>query len=393
MRRAIINEKERKKQIKQKKKTKEINIKMDRKKIVYLVLGVVFVAAVIVINNYTALGLVLKKHIDNNDVIQIELQTSNNKIIPFGNEILVYSNGKITSYNIQGKNTGEIYLDDIIEADIQTSGKYIQVIDKSKGIVYVYKNKYEVARIKTNGEIYSGNINSDGTSVIEYSVNGNKGQLGIYDNRGKMKYNIKLGNGIIGKYVLSDNSRHLAYVDVNAQGISMSTNINLINLSNIKEEESNITTIHTVDNSLAYDVYWEGRNIIARFEDNYMMYNMSSKKKELIKISDSQVVNIGDYGKRFALITIDNEGKYVLSIRKFTSDVKKDILIDTAPKYFEYENSVAYVCFGKKIEAYNNFGIKLKHYESDFAVTAPSIFNKGRSLAMLISNKLIIFTI
>ena len=395
MRRTVTNEKEDKKQNKYKKnrKYKNINIKIDRKKMLYLIWGFVFFIGIIIINNYTSLGIVLKKNIDNNDVIQIELQTANSKVVPFGNEILVFGNGKITSYNIQGKKTGEIYLDDIIDPDIQTSGKYIQVIDKDKGIVYVYKNKYEVARIKTNGQIYSGNINSDGTSVIEYSANGNKGQIGIYDNNGKIRYNIKLGNGIIGKYVLSDNSRFLTYVDVNTQGISLCTNINLVDLHSIKEDYSNITTIHTVDNALAYDIYWEGKNIIARLDDNYMRYNISSNKKEIIKISERQVVNVSDCRKRFASISIDKEGNYMLSIRKFTSDAMKEILIENAPKHFEYENGIAYICYGKKIEAYNDFGMKLKHYDSDFAITTPIIFNNGRSLAMLISNKLIFFTI
>ena len=124
-----------------------------------------------------------------------------------------------------------------------------------------------------------------------------------------------------------------------------------------------------------------------------MLYNASSNKKEIVKISDGQVVNIGDYNKRYAYTELDETGKYILTIRKMTSDSFKTIKIDSTPKYFEYENGIVYVCYGKKIEAYNNFGMKLKNYDSDMVITEPIIFNRGKSLAMGISNKLIMFTI
>lgn len=395
MRRKVNIEKEKNNNKRKEKKLNKLKNKVviDKKKIVVVLIGIMVIISIVATNNYTTLGLVLDKEIDSNDAVQIELQTTNNKIVSYGNEVLVYNNGKIITYNNYGKNTGEIKLDDVVDAEISANGKYIQVINKDKGIVYVYKNKYEVARIKIEGKIYSGNINSEGTSVIEYSVNGNKTALGVYDSFGKMQYNIKLSNNIIGKYVLSDNSIYLAYVDVNVHGISASTNINLIDLSNTKEDEANNNIIHTIDNSLAYDIYWNGKNIIVRFEQSYMMYNVGNGKKEIIQISDGQLVNIGEYDKKYAYVGLNEIGDYVLNIKKMASDSITTIPIEDIPKYFKYQNGVAYVCFGKKIEAYNNLGMKIKKYDSDIVITEPIVFNNGRSIAMAISNKLIIFTI
>ncbi len=390
MRRTVNKERENKKQ---QKKQLKLEIQLDNKKITALIIGVIVIVCIIVANNYTSLGLVLNKNIDDEDAVQIELTTSNNKIIPFGNEILVYNKGKITNYNSNGRMTGEITLEDTIEADIHTSGKYIQVINKDKGLVYVYKNKYEVARIKIEGKIYSGSINSDGMSVIEYSSNGNKTELGIYDNSGEKKYNVKLSNDIIGKYVLSDNSKYLAYVDVNVNGISAYTNINLIDLTNIREGTDNMNTIHSVDNDLAYDMYWSGRNIIARFEESYIIYDTALDKKEMVEVEAGQIVNIADYNKKYAYTKLDGTGNYILCIAKMNSEKVKTVNIDDVPKYFKYENGIAYVCYAKKIEAYNNFGMKIKKYDSNMVITEPVIFNNGRSLAMCISNKLIMFTI
>ena len=390
MRRAVREERKNKKQ---EKKQFNLQIKLDRKQIITLIICIVIAICIIAINNYISLGLVLNKNIETDDAIQIELQTSNNQIIPFGDEILVYNQGAITSYNNYGRQTGVITLEDTIEAEILTAGKYIQVINKNKGLVYVYKNKYEVARIKIEGNIYSGIINSDGNSVIEYSSNGNKTELGIYNSSGEKKYNVKLSNNIIGKYVLSDNSRYLAYMDVNVTGISAQTNINIIDLSNIKTNESDTKTVHTVVNSLAYDLYWSGRDIIARFDDNYIIYDVTSKSKEIIEINAGQIVNIGDYNKRYAYTKLDGKGNYVLEIAKMTSDSVKTVNINDVPKYFAYENGIAYVCYAKRIEAYNNFGMRIKNYDSSMVITEPVVFNNGRSVAMAVSNKLVMFTI
>ena len=117
------------------KKDIKIQLKLDKKTIVKVVLFVIVILAIVAINNYTSIGLVLDRNISTKDAIKVELQTSNNKIIPFGNEILVYNKGKLISYNANGKSTGEIKLEDTIEADVKTCGKYIQITNKDKSII------------------------------------------------------------------------------------------------------------------------------------------------------------------------------------------------------------------------------------------------------------------
>ena len=369
------------------------NIKLDKKQVITFLIFIIILIGIIIVNNYTALGIVINKEIDTEDAVQIELQTTIDKVLPFANGILVYSNGNIAIYNNYGRNTETIALEDTVDAHISTAGEYIQVINKDKSIVYVYKNKYEVARIKLDGRIYSGTINSKGTSVIEYSSNGSKTALGIYDNSGNIKYNIKPSNNIIGKYILSDNSKYLAYTDVDISGISAYTNVNLIDLTNIKDNESNTNIIYTLDNALAYDIYWDGRDVITRFDNAYVVYNTSSKKVNEVKISEGQLVNIGDYEKKFAYTELDSNGNYLLALRKMFSDKIKTVDLSDVPKYFEYENGIVYVCYSKRIEAYNNSGVNIKKYNSDMVITKPVVFNNGRSIAMAISNKLIMFTI
>lgn len=402
MRRVVKEENKRRKEKVKKEKTKSRfeklnekikNIKLDKKKIKIFIIAMIVLVLLIIINNYTALGIVINKNIDIKDAVEVQLQTTIEQILPFENEILVYSKGKISIYNNYGKNTSVIELEDVVDVDIATAGKYIQVINKDKNIVYVYKNKYEVARIKVDGKIHTGNINSDGTSVIEYSSNGSKLTLGIYDNSGDIKYNIRPNKNIIGKYVLSENSKYLAYTDVDVSGISAYTNVNIIDLANVNENESGAKVVYTLDNSLAYDIYWDGRDVITRFDEVYAVYNVSSERVNITEISDGQVVNIGDCDKKYAYTELDINGNYILAVRNMSADKIKTVELNGVPKYFAYENGIIYVCYSKKIEAYNNSCMNIKNYSSDIVITEPVIFNDGRSLAMAISNKLIMFTI
>lgn len=368
-------------------------IKLDNKTKL-TILGLVIVIIIwVLIANYTTFGLVLNKKITSKDAVQVELANSNNVVLPFLDKVLIQSENTITCYSKLGNKEWEIKLEDMVNAKIATSGKYIQVINKDKNLVYVFKNKYEVARIKLEGKIYSGSINSNGDSVIEYNSNGTKTALAIYNNSGKIKYNVKLSNKIIGKYILSDNSRYLAYIDVNIDGISANTNVNVIDLKNISEDKTNYKTAYTIENSLAYDIYWINSKLVIRTEDENVIYNASNEKRSDFEIGSKAIVEIQNDNKNFVYTYIDGSGNYKLDIARMGKEKIKIIELNEEAKHLLYENGISYVCYNKKIEAYNNFGMKIKEYDSDIVITKPVVFNNGKSIAMTISNKLIMFTL
>ena len=141
MRKAVIEKKEKNKE-KIKKVTGKlaVKIKISKQDIIVLILIAIVIATIILVKNYATLGIVINKNITSEDAVQIGLDTSNNKLIPFNNQILVYSDGKITSYSKHGNNNWTIELEDIVNAEIVTNGKYILVTNKDKQFVYLYKN-------------------------------------------------------------------------------------------------------------------------------------------------------------------------------------------------------------------------------------------------------------
>ena len=399
MRKALRDQQENKKRVNKKRKINKISLDKikqklvldKKKKLIFLIIGIILVV-IIAVTNYTAFGLVINKKITSKNAKVVELQAIGNEIIPYEDEVLVCRKDRIDSYTKNGNLAWTITQSDIINSEIQTSGKYIQIVNKDKNIIYVYKNKYEIARIKTEGKIYSSNINENGISIVEYATAGNKTALGVYDKNGEIRYNIKLGNKVIGKYIVSDNMKYLAYIDLDISGISAYTSIKLINFKNISEE-NNAQTIHEVEGGLVYDISFEGKNLVMSEEERYVVYNLSSGKKEEYLISENSIENVSHYNGKCAYVRINPDGKIILNIKNIKDISTKEIEIEEVPKYFTYAYSLVYVSYQNKIQIYNGFGMRIKEYNSDTVITKPVVFNNGKSIAMTISNKLIIFTI
>lgn len=362
-------------------------LKLNKKQVMILLSLLTLLVIIVCFVNYDKLGLVLNKEIQDDDVTKIDLISSNSKIYPYKNEVLVCNYDGIVSYNEYGKQTWKLDLKGAVDDYINTAGEYLQIINHDKSLVYVYKDKYETSRIKIDGQILSGIINKKGYSVIEYTTTGSKTILGIYDSKGNLEYNVKLSNNIIGKYVVSDDLKYLAYVDVNIKGISVSTNVVLVELNN-----NSVKTIYSSDSSLVYELNFNGNDLVYKLDEEVIYHNIKNDKKSITTLEDESIVNIDIDRKKYAYTEFNN-GKYFLNVGNIGGKISKNIEIKEMPKHFIYDNGNIFVCYQKSITVYNSFKMLLKEYDSSMVITKPIIFGNGRNVAFLVSNKLIMFGI
>ncbi len=364
---------------------------MSKKQIIYSVVIAVVLILMLCVMNYTAIGLVLNKHITDKDATMVELIGSNNKIYSYYNEVLIANSSELATYNKYGRKTWDLDMQGAIDSKIATNGKYLQVINSDKSIVYIFSDKYETAQIRVEGKINSGTINARGDSVIEYEASGNKTTLAIYDKYGKAKYNIKLSNKAIGQYVLSDDSSKLAYVGVNINGISATSIVELIKLEE-GDDKSKVEKIATEENALIYELDFEGNNLIYRTDRAVTSINLNNKSKKISSVEQTGVVSLDLDESKYSYVELEN-GKYLLGIKKVGGKENKEVEIKELPKHFIYLKDKVYVCFQKEMHIYNNFKMQIKEYKSDMVITKPVILGEGNNIAFLVSNKLIIYTI
>ena len=387
--RAVKKEKNRREKDRKKEEKRESR-KSNKKIKKYIIIFTVTILAILFIKYRHILGITFSREITSNDCIVIENTTSDNKIYPYRNEILLYSKGKLLTYSRYGKKTWEYNFDETFIPDISIKGNYIQVANKDNGYIYVFNNKYESTRKKINGTIKKASINAKGESVVHYSKEGVKSNIGVYDKKGNEKYSITLSSDNIAKVDISDNGRYVLLYEVDTEGISVNSVLKVVDL----KMNDKVETILEVKNDVIYDVLLNNSNI----------YVLTSSKTYICNIAKKSTREFDITGKNISNIAIDNSG--VAYIAKEISEDNNTLTIlnsmykqvgrcefNGAIKEVIYDNYLAYTVGSKDIEVYNLWGMCIKKFKSNTLVAEPVIFNNGKNVAINYSNKIIVFGI
>lgn len=388
-----LKRKQKEQQLEKRRKSKLLNksnknkFNLNRKHIIALIIVIAICILFHLLNNYHIYGLNFDKTATLEDAKIIETMNTDNILKSYDKNIISLQKGVIYCYDAKGKIQWSKKLEEMYEPDINTAGKYIQVINYDTGYIYVLEGEYEVCRIKISGTILSAIINEEGTSVVEYSTSGLKTVVGVYTNKGTEKCMLKLDSNTVAAYAISSNSRYLAYSYADISGISLITKVDVVDLSNLQGDVFN--TIFEKNNQLVYKIYWEGNSLKILLDKCVINYDAGKK------VTENQLeslITVDMYNSKIAYV-VNEDSKYVIKVDKFNGKNIGEVEISEVPKHFAYTNDLIYVCLQNEIYAYNKWGKCVKQILSDNAVTKPVVFNSGKSIAYTISNKIYIFTI
>ena len=386
-------QKENKKREKDKTKQRKEKQKEDRTKqpfVGYILLFTVTILIVIFFKYRHVIGITFSREISEKDAIVVETITSDNKIYAYQNQILAYSKGKLVTYSKYGKNTWEYSFDETFIPSISTKGKYIQVVNKENGYIYVFDNKYETCRKKINGIIKQASINSKGQSAIHYSKEGAKSNIGIYDKKGNEEYTITLPTDNVAKVDLSDNGKYLMFYEVDTEGISVNSVLKVVDLKSGDKAD----TVLELKNDVIYDVILKNTKIYVLTADKIYISDIVSKSKKEYDLGDKNISNISIDGSGFAYVDKQlAQDKSTLKILNNMYNKVGEYKIEYNVKNLQYSNLLAYVIGSKEINIYNRWGMHIKRYTSDSPITSPVIFNSGKNIAINYSNRIVIIGI
>ena len=385
--------KKRRSQKVEKKPLKE-RIKFSKKDWIVLAVLAIGILIYYIISNHYKLGIVFNKEISSKDATVVNTLYSDDIVLGYKDCIIVFEKNTLSAYNVKGEKVWNKKLDDMYNPEICVGGSYIQITNNDTGYIYILDGQYEVGRIKLEGEILSAKINSNGTSIIEYSTSGLKTVIGIYNKKGKELYSLKLDNNTVSSYSLSDNSRYLAYAYADISGISLVTKIAVVDLNKLTSDNYEYNNIISKNNELVYKLYWDNNTLHALFNNSIISYKSTSDKLEEYSIANINATDIDIFDSKTAYITTDAAtAKYVLNVDKYNGKNIGNVEIIDSPKYFTYQDSLIYMCSQKEINIYNKWGKRIKTYTSDTTITKPIIFDDGKCIAFKISNKIVMFEI
>lgn len=389
----IANKYNTRKRIERDKRIKKDINKEERKIkpiIICLIWGIILILLFIFLYYAPLFGISINRSngIDEDNKIDI-VSTDSDIYESYCSDLLIYSNQKITTYDSRGKKNWEYELSSKFTPNIYIKNQFMIVSNNSNGKIYLFENKKEILNTKIDGEIDEIFIDENGNYVVEYSTSGYKKVLGVYSKKGKNLYNAYLSSNPIVNIKMIDNVKQLVVIQTNTSTFKSGITVSLINSAS----EENINEIATFDNNFIYDLTIQNRNIIMLLDDKIVKCNIDTKDVANIYTFDSsQVMFIGLSSNYYSLISKElkdnQENAYsLISNRLDNTNVSKNKITDS-PKMFQNTSVLNYLIYQDSLQIINKWGVEVKNIKLDFPPKNIVIFNNGKTIALIYSNKI-----
>lgn len=376
-----------------KEKTEQIYKKNEKKIILNKVITTVIIIVGIIIlylffEYAPILGIRLPTTLSSE--IKVNIVSTDNDIYDlYNNELLIYSNHVISTYNKKGNKTWEYLLDSSFNPEIYIHGKYMAISNNSNGNIYLFNNKKEILNMKVDGKIEYVYMDDNGNMAIEYATNGYKKIIGVYDKNGQNKYNAYLEYTAIVDVKLLCKAEKLLITQANSNSFKIGCSVSLLDGTN---EEKNMQQILNFDNNFIYSINAINDELFILLDDKIIEYNMqTSEQKELKEFNSSQILFISLMDKYYVSIekSLDNKTSLYSIIAKDYNNVEiSTINIENSPKFVVSSKNLNYCIYQDKLQVINKWGIDVL---SKMLTAVPKdiiIFNDGKSAALIYTNEI-----
>ena len=367
----------------------ENETKKYRKISVVLIFSVIIILFLVFIHFAPIIGISLNQNVGINEDNKIDFVSTDADIFDnYCSDLLIYSNQKITTYSKNGSKNWEYQLSTQFTPNIYIKDKYMVVANNKNGIIYFFENKKEILNTKIDGEINEVFIDESGYFAVEYYTNGYKKMLGIYSRNGKNLYNVYISSDPIVDVKMLNNSKELIVIQTNTSSFKVGMTISTVDIT--KEDE--LKQIATLDNNFIYNLTINGRNIIMLLDDKIVKCNIDTKDIATIYSFDSnQLMFISmsnNYYSTIAkILNEEKENRYTLMFNRFDNSKISSVDISNTPKFIKNSKYFCYLVFQDKLQIINKWGIEIKNIDIEYPPKDAVIFNDGRSVALIYTNK------
>ncbi len=341
-------------------------------------------------------GISLNKDVGLVEKNKINITTTEEDIYDmYNNEILIYSNQNISTYNNYGEKTWNYTLEQTFTPEIYIYNQYMIVSNNSTGNIYFFDNKKESLNKKIDGTIKNIHLDESGNFAIEYESAGYKENIAVFSKKGQLLYTAYLSNNSVIDIKMLDNAKKLVIVQSENTSFKSGINVSLVDSSVTTENEnSNIKTIVKLDNNLLYDLTIKEENIIMLLDNKIIKCNINTGETTEIKsFSDEQMLFVqleNDYYLYLEKSLNEKSDKYNFENVKFDNTKISSNQIINAPKILKNDGLINYFVYQDKLEVINKWGIVLKDIKIGSSPKNIIIFNNEKSVGLVYTNKIYI---
>ena len=371
-------------------KNEKIKAFIVAKRFIFMIILLVVLCTLVLLYEYGPIfGISLDKF-DTGKEKKIDIVTGENDIyINYNEELLVYSNQKVATYNKNAKKTWEYNLDSMFTPSIYTYEKYMVIVNNTSGNIYLFESKKEILDQNIDGTINHVYLDEYGNMAVEYSTSGYKKVVGVYNNSGRNLYNAYLDNDAIVDLKIIENSNKLLVLQTSSVSSKIGIKVNLIDGT---KENDNLIQIAKFDNNFVYDLTIQGRNIIIVLDDRLVKLNIDDKKvTDIMSFESSQLSFISLTSNYFTTVEKElnsDSSNYKINMKRFDNSLISSTSIDNVPKFIQNSGLLNYFVYQDRLSVINKWGIEVKSENIDIAPKNIIVFNGQKAIALVYTNKI-----
>lgn len=373
----------------------KIRYRISTKTIVFIVCFILLITWLL--NDY---GPIFGIHINNRvstslEENKIELVTKDSDIYGmYDEELFVYSNNTITTYNNKNEITWTHVFSDSFSPNIYVEGKYMLVTNNSTGTVYLFENSKEVLNKKIDGTIKNAFLDKYGNMALEYSnESGFNNVISVFDKRGRNKFDAYLTQENIISMKMLNNAEKIIFTEAVTNSSNIGVKFRMIDIS--KSEEEQIKDIVALDNQFVYDFNIQGKNIYALLDNKIIQIDIDTGNVTPLKeFNNTQLIFVALNKNYYTYLERNlQENKYVIENMNYNGSKISTTSIESLPKSMITSDFVNYYIYPNHVFILNKWGIELKSHETNFIPKQCVVFNNNKSLALIYTNKIYVINL
>lgn len=373
----------------------KIRYRISTKTIVFIVCFILLITWLL--NDY---GPIFGIHINNRvstslEENKIELVTKDSDIYGmYDEELFVYSNNTITTYNNKNEITWTHVFSDSFSPNIYVEGKYMLVTNNSTGTVYLFENNKEVLNKKIDGTIKNAFLDKYGNMALEYSnESGFNNVISVFDKRGRNKFDAYLTQENIISMKMLNNAKKIVFIEAVTNSSNIGVKFRMIDIS--KSEEEQIKDIVALDNQFVYDFNIQGKNIYALLDNKIIQIDIDTGNVTPLKeFNNTQLIFVALNKNYYTYLERNlQENKYVIENMNYNGSKISTTSIESLPKSMITSDFVNYYIYPNHVFILNKWGIELKSHETNFTPKQCVVFNNNKSLALIYTNKIYVINL
>lgn len=343
---------------------------------VILAIIVIFLTIItIYINNLNFRGWVdnyiLRKNIENIDIVHIEINSSNNpNIYAYDKYITILEKNILSMYTSNGNKAFDVDVN-ISNPIYASNDKYLCIAENKGNNIYLLSSGNVVWQNSIDGTIEKINVNKSGyVSVIEKGSS-YKNIVILFSPEGKELFKTYLSSSIAISVDVSDNNEYLAIAEVDTNGAIIQSNIKIISIQKAKSDSTNSVEYNIQGNEgdLITNIKYQDKEKLICIYDNSIHAIQNGQDTEILKFEDKTIMTEIKNKNNIVYAVEKSSGIFSTSTNIIIKNVNNNneitYEVDSTVKALQVYNTNIVINTGSEAEFINTSGWLQKKYKSN----------------------------